>query len=155
MAYGSTVGLQLNIPRYDAFITAGTFTAAIITEARRRADQVIDTRLSGLIDPSNLPLTTSTPVDHISDDYTTCFLLRGRYTDKQPDASDWVESFCEKATEALDELLNNPEQLQDLLDIEVTNLPDSNTRNQDRIFSMQRTTDDGESVVDTGTMDKW
>lgn len=160
MAYGSTAGLRVNIKNYDSY-TAGAepvLTAADVTAARTKSDNWIDNQLVSVVAKSDLPLAVSSPVDGISDDMTTYHLLRGIFTQKNPNLDDWVDTFKETAEDNLKTLVASGSQ--GILDASGSKLankqPQSNTDGQDRIFSLTRTT---QGNISTGpfedSMDDW
>lgn len=146
--YGTDYGLSLNFADWDLLTapTTGPFTATVIEAARLKADSYINTKLAMAYYVENLPITTPQIavdiVNTISDDLTSYYLARSRYTEEDPNENDWVGELWDKATTQLDFLISNNLILQNQSPI------DGGDTNRDPIFGMQ-TTEEGEDVLDS------
>jgi hypothetical protein len=154
MAYGTENGVSNNLIDYADLIDASAITEEMVSECRGSADGLIDARIAAV---TTAPLASPPAlVNCISDDLTTYFLLRRLFTGKDPNDSQWVDKFYTRPLELLDGLVRTPQIFDAAAGGGGASGPDSTTRNQDRVFSVSRTS--GGSPVssgDDGTMDDW
>ncbi len=158
MAYGTANGVSNNLIDYEELIDQTAITEDMVSECRQSADGMIDARLAPVAPAGGLPLASPPAlVNCISDDLTTYFILRRLFTGKDPNDSAWVDKFYARPLEMLEQLVKSP-QILDAPAGAIGAAPGaaSTTLNQDRIFTVSRTS--GGSPVsgdDEGGMDDW
>jgi hypothetical protein len=158
MAYGTSNGVSNNLIDYEELIGQTAISEEMVGECRTSADGMIDARLAPVAPAGGLPLVSPPAiVNCISDDLTTYFILRRLFTGKDPNDSAWVDKFYTRPLEMLEQLVKSPR----ILDapsgaVNAASGASSTTLNQDRIFSVSRTS--GGSLVSgdgEGGMDDW
>lgn len=153
MAYGTLNGVNNNLVDYSDLVENTAITEGMIGECRVHADGIIDARLACVVAYASLPLANPPAiVNGISDDLTTYFVLRRLFTGKDPNDSEWVDKFYTRPLELLDKLVQTP----DIVGTGSQEIVSGSTENQDRIFTVSRTS--GGSLVsdpDDGSMDDW
>lgn len=150
MAYGTPDGLALNFKDWAQLtdpdsVPPGPFTATVIAAARTKADALVNAKLAMTYDVSLLPITTPTMavdiINTISDDLTSYYLARSRYTEEDPNTNAWVEELKTEALAQLNYLVESNLILQGESPISAGN--DA----RDPIFGMQ-TTASGDDTLD-------
>ncbi len=152
MSYGTFNGVKNNLIDYEELIEREAITEEMVEESRLGADGIIDARLAKAAPAGMLPLAEPPAiVGMISDDLTTYFILRRLFTGKDPNDSEWVDKFYTRPMQLLETLAGNPE----IMGAAGASgrKASSTTENQDRIFTVSRTS--GGAETDDGTMDKW
>lgn len=154
MAYGTENGVANNLIDYSELIDATAITEQMVGECRASADGIIDARAASV---AAVPLSSPPAiVNSVSDDLTTYFLLRRLFTGKDPNDSEWVDKFYARPMELLDGIVKSPGILEQAAGGAAPPGPSSTTENQDRIFSVTRTSGGSQvSGADEGGMDDW
>ena len=158
MAYGTTNGVSNNLIDYEELIDGDAITEDMVAECRTAADGMIDARLAPVAPAGGLPLASPpAAVNSVSDDLTAYFILRRLFTGKDPNDSQWVDKFYTRPLEMLELIVKSPQILESAAGaVGAASGAASTTLNQDRIFTVSRTS--GGSLVsgdDEGGMDDW
>lgn len=151
MAYGTDDGVKNLIKDYSA---VSDFTAPYLAECRTKADSYINMKLAPIVNEADIPLVSPPAVvGTISDMFTAYFVLYRMYLKREKSDSPFVSELWDKADKMLDFLLENPAILTTAI---AQAKIDSTTLDQDRIFSVERTSE-GETVSGDyeGTMEDW